>query len=98
LRDGFVFLPEEAPWLTDYLHELTTFPYGKYKDQTDSTSQALDWIKDGFWDLGWVRLEAAKVMIEEGRLEEVKEMDEKYGAPPEKPQTPPPSGPAVYRR
>ncbi len=98
IENGFVFLPEKAPWLTEYLHELTTFPNGKYDDQADSTSQALDWIKDGFWDLGWMRLEARKFMIEEGRLEEVKEMDEKYGAPPEEPQTPLPSGPAVYRR
>ncbi len=45
-----------------------------------------------------MRQEARRLMIEEGRLEEVKEMDEKDGAPPEEPKTPPPSGPAVYRR
>jgi predicted phage terminase large subunit-like protein len=45
IENGFVYLPREAPWLADYLHELTTFPNSKYDDQVDSTSQALDWIK-----------------------------------------------------
>lgn len=44
IENGFVFLPREAPWLADYLHELTTFPSSKYDDQADSTSQALAWI------------------------------------------------------
>lgn len=46
IEGGFVFLPEKAPWLADYLYEITTFPNGKYDDQVDSTSQALDWIKE----------------------------------------------------
>jgi predicted phage terminase large subunit-like protein len=45
IENGFVYLPREAPWLADYLHELTTFPNSKYDDLVDSTSQALDWIK-----------------------------------------------------
>jgi hypothetical protein len=45
IENGFVYLPREAPWLADYLRELTAFPYSKYDDQVDSTSQALDWIK-----------------------------------------------------
>ena len=45
IENGFVYLPEQADWLTDYLNELTVFPNGKYDDQVDSTSQALDWIK-----------------------------------------------------
>jgi predicted phage terminase large subunit-like protein len=44
LENGFVFVPREAPWLPDYIHELITFPNGKYCDQADSTSQALAWI------------------------------------------------------
>jgi hypothetical protein len=46
IENGFVHLPDKAPWLAEYLHELTTFPKGKHDDQADSTSQALDWIKD----------------------------------------------------
>lgn len=45
IENGFVYLPENAPWLAEYLHELTTFPSGKHDDQADSTSQALDWVK-----------------------------------------------------
>jgi predicted phage terminase large subunit-like protein len=45
IENGFVFLPREASWLAEYLHELTTFPNAKYDDQADSTSQALSWIK-----------------------------------------------------
>jgi hypothetical protein len=47
IENGFVYLPEKAEWLAVYLHELTTFPNGKFDDQCDSTSQALDWIKKG---------------------------------------------------
>lgn len=45
VENGFVHLPDKAPWLSDYLHELSSFPNGKYDDQADSTSQALDWYK-----------------------------------------------------
>ena len=48
IENGFVYLPEKATWLADYLHELTTFPKGKFDDQCDSTSQALDWVKTGY--------------------------------------------------
>ncbi len=47
IENGFVYLPTEAEWLAAYVHELTTFPSAKYDDQADSTSQALDWIKQG---------------------------------------------------
>ena len=46
IENGFVHLPDKAPWLEAYLHELSTFPKGKYDDQADSTSQALDWFKN----------------------------------------------------
>jgi hypothetical protein len=63
IENGFVHLPDKAEGLGEYLHELTCFPKGKFDDQCDSTSQALDWIKtghscDGF--LKWLELEAAK--------------------------------------
>jgi predicted phage terminase large subunit-like protein len=44
IQNGFVHLPKAASWLADYLHEMVTFPNGKFDDQIDSTSQALDWI------------------------------------------------------
>ena len=38
---GHVWLPKEAPWLDEYVKEITGFPGTKYDDQVDSTSQAL---------------------------------------------------------
>ena len=46
IENGFVFLPRQAPWLAEYVHELTTFPNGKHDDQVDATSQALAWIQE----------------------------------------------------
>ncbi len=45
IENGFVFLPTEAPWLPEYLHEMTVFPNGRYDDQVDATAQFLDWFK-----------------------------------------------------
>ena len=48
IENGFVYLPEAAPWIAEYLHELTDFPNGKHDDQVDSTAQFLDWFKRPF--------------------------------------------------
>ena len=45
IENGFVRIPETAPWLAEYLHELTVFPKGKHDDQANSTAQFLDWFK-----------------------------------------------------
>ena len=82
IENGFVYLPEKAAWLADYLHELTTFPNGRYDDQADSTSQALEWIKDRTMLSGldiWLHNEYRKKLTEQGRLEELRQYDEKYG-------------------
>ena len=47
IENGFVHVPDTAPWLAPYLHELTIFPHGKHDDQVDSTAQLLDWYKQG---------------------------------------------------
>jgi phage terminase large subunit-like protein len=42
-----VFIPQQAPWLDDYLHEIEAFPDNRmHDDQVDSTTQALEWIKN----------------------------------------------------
>ena len=48
IENGFVHIPETAPWLAEYLHEMTVFPNGKHDDQVDSTAQFLDWFKKPF--------------------------------------------------
>jgi predicted phage terminase large subunit-like protein len=45
IENGFVHLPQTAPWLAEYLHELAVFPRGRFDDQVDSTAQFLDWFK-----------------------------------------------------
>jgi predicted phage terminase large subunit-like protein len=45
IENGFVHLPQTAPWLAEYLHELVVFPNGRHDDQVDSTAQFLDWFK-----------------------------------------------------
>jgi predicted phage terminase large subunit-like protein len=41
----FVPTPSVAPWIHDYLEELTAFP-GEPNDQVDTTSQALQYLRD----------------------------------------------------
>ena len=48
IENHFVHIPETAPWLAEYLHEMTVFPNGKHDDQADSTAQFLDWSKAPF--------------------------------------------------
>jgi len=54
-ESGRVVLPRFAPWLYEYVRELTSFPGSKYADQVDSTTQALDYLKNhsslGLWAL-----------------------------------------------
>jgi predicted phage terminase large subunit-like protein len=47
-ENGFIHLPETAVWRDPYVHELICFPRGKFDDQVDSTSQALDWFRKRF--------------------------------------------------
>jgi predicted phage terminase large subunit-like protein len=65
IESGFVYLPETAPWLAGYLHELTVFPKGKHDDQVDSTAQFLDWFKKPM--PGWAIFEVYRRRAEELR-------------------------------
>ena len=56
IENGFVHVPAQADWIPEYLHEMAAFPRGKYDDQVDATSQALDWSKHGMGCLGLVDL------------------------------------------
>lgn len=46
---GQVFFPEHAPWLPELERELFSFPGGKFDDQVDSVSQALNYGRSGAW-------------------------------------------------
>jgi predicted phage terminase large subunit-like protein len=42
LEAACVRLPEQAPWLDEFRREILAFPAGRYNDQVDAFSQALD--------------------------------------------------------
>nr|MDQ3420647.1 phage terminase large subunit [Acidobacteriota bacterium] len=41
---GDLVLPEEAPWLGEFLHELLGFPRAKHDDQVDALVHLLAWV------------------------------------------------------
>src|ERR1700722_13546875 len=45
-ESGRVVLPRNAPWLDEYILELIGFPGTKHDDQVDSTTQALDYLRE----------------------------------------------------
>jgi len=55
-ENGKVLLPQSAPWLDDYVRELTSFPGSKFDDQVDSTTQALEHMKANRSYEIWARL------------------------------------------
>jgi predicted phage terminase large subunit-like protein len=50
IEAGQVYLPERAPWMMDFETELFAFPGGRFDDQCDSISQALEDNNTSFMD------------------------------------------------
>jgi predicted phage terminase large subunit-like protein len=46
IEAGRIFLPESAPWLREFTDELAAFPTGVHDDTVDSTSQALNYLRE----------------------------------------------------
>jgi len=66
-ENGGVFLPHTGPWVGEYVRELTGFPGTKFDDQVDSTTQALDYLREkGDIAALWARFGKA---IQQGALE-----------------------------
>ena len=42
---GKIFLPEDAPWLAEFIRESSEFPSGKFDDQVDAMSQAINYLR-----------------------------------------------------
>src|SRR6187200_390124 len=42
IEAGYVHIPSRASWLDEFRKEIMAFPAGKYDDQVDAFSQALD--------------------------------------------------------
>jgi predicted phage terminase large subunit-like protein len=45
MEAGKVFLPESAPWVSDYVEEMACFPNGVHDDVVDATTQALNHLR-----------------------------------------------------
>ena len=46
MEAGKIFLPEGAPWVSDFVEEMACFPNGAHDDIVDSTTQALNYLRD----------------------------------------------------
>ena len=45
MEAGKVFLPQSAPWLSDFVEEMASFPNGAHDDVVDATTQALNYLR-----------------------------------------------------
>jgi predicted phage terminase large subunit-like protein len=46
MEAGRIFLPESAPWVSDFVEEMACFPNGIHDDVVDSTTQALNYLRE----------------------------------------------------
>lgn len=46
MEAGKVFLPESAPWVSDFIEEMACFPNGIHDDVVDATTQALNYLRE----------------------------------------------------
>lgn len=53
-ESGRVFLPENAPWVAEYIDQMSVFPAGAHDEDPDVTSQALNYLSHGGGSLGWL--------------------------------------------
>jgi predicted phage terminase large subunit-like protein len=61
LEAGLVYLPEDAPWVSDFVDELATFPNAAHDDQVDAFDGALEYSARGGGGMGffeWLRRKA----------------------------------------
>ncbi len=66
-ENGRVLLPREAPWLAEFVNELTGFPGSRYADQVDSTTQALDYLQTAYRN-DWMSRVDWDALLREERL------------------------------
>ena len=57
VESGHVFLPENAPWVADYIDQMAVFPAGAHDEDPDVTSQALNYLSHGTKFFGDCRFE-----------------------------------------
>ncbi len=50
VESGRVFIPAQAEWRDDFIEELCSFPNGPHDDVVDSMTQALDYLRENYFD------------------------------------------------
>ena len=45
IEAGKIFLPQSAPWVSDFVEEMACFPNGVHDDVVDATTQALNYLR-----------------------------------------------------
>jgi len=53
-ESGVVRIPQKAAWVTDFVHEITSFPFHKFDDQVDATIQGLDYLRERLDEPGFI--------------------------------------------
>lgn len=43
---GNIYLPDNAPWVSDFVEQFVGFPSGKLKDMVDATVQGILYLMD----------------------------------------------------
>ena len=66
LESGRLWVPREAPWVEDWLREVGAFPSGRFTDQMDAFTQALEYaryvgVTRPSKPVSWMGLEEVKV-------------------------------------
>ena len=58
---GLIYVPEDAPWTSEFLEYLYEFPTGAYDDDVDAFTQAINfWLNSGGQGLGLLQYMAAE--------------------------------------
>ena len=57
VESGHVFLPENEPWVAEYIDQMAVFPAGAHDEDPDVTSQALNYLSHGTKFFGDCRFE-----------------------------------------
>ena len=61
---GQVLMPEQAPWLATFMHEILAFPNARHDDQIDSVSQFLNWAETDHMRRPTVSLFGPKIFVD----------------------------------
>lgn len=54
MEAGKVWLPNQAHWVPDLLHEAAMFPKGRHDDQIDALAQGLEWLVNSAGAAHWL--------------------------------------------